>query len=48
MEKPNGKGTEKEFKTVVTNYGFDQFKKIQNRSYQLQFYDVAFHVAQTH
>ena len=48
MEKPNGKGTENEFKTVVTNYGFDQFKKIQNCSYQLQFYDVAFHVAQTH
>ena len=43
MEKPNGKGTEKEFKTIATNYGFDQFK-----NYQLRFYDVAFHVAQTH
>ena len=35
MKKPNwesdGKG--KGFKTVVTNYGFDRFKKIQNRSW---------------
>ena len=35
MKKPNWERDEKGkgFKTVVTNCGFDQFKKIQNRSW---------------
>ena len=32
-------------KAIVGNYGFDRFKKIQNRSHQLKFYDLESYMA---
>ena len=32
-------------KAIVANYDFDSFKKIQNRSHQLQFYDLESYMA---